>query len=242
MSGSFSLVLIHGHGVDASIWDNIQPELSADIRVIKPNFAHSTSHTTIEAYAEELNAQLQSAGIDKVVLAGHSMGGYIALAYAERYPEQVHGLVLYHSTAYADDADRKIQRQQLIDTMKAQGGAQFIEKQLPKMVAPHYPAEKTQELVARFRGLPTEALIAGMKAIAGRPDRTHVLRDAQYPVLLVLGREDQLISVEKTKALADLSDRIGVSIIDNAGHLSMIEQPETSVLVLRNFLQQADKA
>jgi len=242
MPDSLSLVLIHGHGVDASIWNNIHPELSADIRVIKPNFAQSTSHTTIEAYAEELNAQLQSADLTEVVLVGHSMGGYLALAYAERYPEQVRGLVLYHSTAYADDADRKIQRQQLINTMKAQGGAQFIEKQIPKMVSPDYPAEKTQALVARFRDLPTEALIAGMKAIAGRPDRTSVLRNARFPVLLVLGKQDQLIPLEKTQALANLSAEINVSIIDNAGHLSMVEQPETSVQVLRHFLEQISNA
>jgi pimeloyl-ACP methyl ester carboxylesterase len=238
MQTPFSVVLIHGHGVDASIWDSIYADLALDGPVLKPDVARLTSHTTIEAYAEELNARLQAASINDVVLVGHSMGGYIALAFAERYPAQVRGLVLYHSTAYADDEDRKAQRRQLIETMRTQGGAQFIEKQLPKMVAPDYPAEKVQALIDRYRDLPTDALIAGMEAIAGRPDRTNILRDAPFPILLVLGKQDQLIPLEKTKKLAELSDRIRVALIDDAGHLSMVEQPEASQKILRDFVKQ----
>jgi len=237
MQTPLSSLLIHGHGVDASIWDGIYAGLAEEGPVLKPDLARLTSYTTVEAYAEELATQLQSASIKEVVLVGHSMGGYIALAFAERYPEMVRGLVLYHSTAYADDEDRKAQRRQLIETMETQGGAQFIGKQLPKMVAPGYPVEQVQKLVDRFRDLPTEALIAGMKAIASRPDRTHILQHATFPVLLVLGKDDQLIALEKTKHLADLSDKISVATIDNAGHLSMVEQPEASQNVLRDFLR-----
>lgn len=238
MSNVASVVLIHGHGVDSSIWNDIYDELASNYSVLKPDFSRLTSHTTIEAYTEELNARLQSASIDNVILVGHSMGGYIALAFADRSPDRVSGLVLYHSTAYADNDERKAQRQQLIATMRAEGGAQFIEKQVPKMVSSAYSDEKKQVLADRFRDLPTDALIAGMEAIAGRPDRTHVLRNATFPVLLVLGKDDQLIPVDKTQELATLSDEIDVALIDQAGHLSMIEQPESSVTTLTNFISQ----
>jgi pimeloyl-ACP methyl ester carboxylesterase len=232
------LCLIHGHGVDASIWDGIYADLVLDTQVLKPDFAHLTNHKTIEAYAEDLYARLQDAQIESVVLVGHSMGGYMALAFAEQHPEMVQGLILYHSTATADDEKRKDVRRQTIDELKAQGTVPFIQKQLPKMVAATYPPEKTQVLIDRFRNLPADALIAGVEAIAGRPDRTNVLRPAQFPVLLVLGRDDQLIPFDKTAQLANLSDKITVAPIENAGHLSMVEQPEASIQAIRAFVAQ----
>ncbi|GAB4015967.1 alpha/beta hydrolase [Spirosoma migulaei] len=238
MSQSSSICLIHGHGVDASIWDSVYADLILDVPVLKPDFSRVTNHLTIEAYAEDLYGHIRALQVEKVVLVGHSMGGYMALAFAEQHPELVQGLVLYHSTATADDDTRKEARQQAIEGLKTQGTAPFIQKQLPKMVAPDYPPEKTQVLVEQFLSLPADALIAGISAIASRPDRTQVLRDAKFPILLALGREDQLIPYQKTAQLASLSDRIRVATIEQAGHLSMIEQPAESVRVLRSFLDR----
>ncbi|MFD2933579.1 alpha/beta fold hydrolase [Spirosoma flavum] len=236
MNKPVSIGLIHGHGVDASIWDSIYADLALDNSVLKPDFAQLTNLTTIDEYADELYARLQAAKVEKVVLVGHSMGGYMALAFAEQHPEMVQALVLYHSTATADDENRRQARQQAIDGLEMEGPSPFIQKQLPKMVAPTYPPEKVQLLVERFKSLPADALIAGMKAIAGRPDRTGVLRNALFPVLLVLGRDDQLIPYEKTAQLADLSNQISVAIIEQAGHLSMIEQPIASIQTIRSFI------
>ncbi len=232
----FVWMLIHGHGVDASIWEGIYADLLVDATIVKPDFSRLTNHTTVEGYAEDVYAQLQLAQVEKIVLVGHSMGGYVALAFADQHPELVQGLVLYHSTATADDDNRREGRRQAIEGLKQEGTASFIQKQLPKMVAPGYPPEKTQALINRFLNLPADALIAGMTAIANRPDRTHVLRAAQFPVLLVLGRDDQLIPYEKTVQLADLSNQVSVATIEQAGHLSMVEQPETSVQVLKSFM------
>lgn len=237
MSQSRSVCLIHGHGVDASIWEGIYADLVLEASVSKPDVAQCTNLITIEAYADEIKKRLKVEGIQQVILVGHSMGGYIALAFAEKYPEQMAGLVLYHSTAVADDENRQEVRRQAIEGLQKQGSAPFIQKQLPKMVAPNYPPEKTEQLVERYQNLPADALIAGLKAMAARPDRTHVLRNALYPVLLVLGDQDQLIPLEKIAHLTDLSDRISVAIIERAGHLSMVEQPQQSVQVLRNYLR-----
>lgn len=236
MSQSPTLCLIHGHGVDASIWDSIYADLALETPVFKPDFAYMTNHRTIEAYAEDLYAQLQIAQVEKVILVGHSMGGYIALAFAEQHPDSVHGLVLYHSTALADDENRREVRKQAINELKANGSAPFIRKQLPNMVAPDFPGEKIQQLIDRFVDLPAEALIAGMGAMATRPDRTHVLREASYPILLVLGRKDQIIAHDKAAELAKLSNGIRVETIDNAGHLSMVEQPGESFQIIKAFV------
>ncbi|QKZ14428.1 alpha/beta fold hydrolase [Spirosoma sp. KUDC1026] len=238
MTEPLTLVLIHGHGVDASIWNGIDADLVSVMPVLKPDFSRLTTRTTIEGYAEELMNYLRTVQAHRVVLVGHSMGGYMALAFAERYPALVAGLVLYHSTATADTAERKEQRQKTIGELREQGSAPFIEKQMPKMVAASYPAEKIEPLIDQYRALPANALAVGMTAIMGRPDRTHILREATVPMRLVLGKEDQVIPCEKTQQLADLSEQIDLALIDQAGHLSMVEQPEASVNALRSFLDR----
>lgn len=236
MDDTKTLILLHGHGVDAAIWDDIYTELVTDYPVLKPDFAHLTNLDTIDGYADELYARLEAEQAENVVLVGHSMGGYMALAFAERYPERVQGLILYHSTATADTEERREQRRKTIDELRMQGSAPFIEKQLPKMVATTYSPDETRALVARYVNLPTDGLIAGLKAIASRPDRTNILQTVNFPILLVLGRDDQLIPYEKTAQLANLSDKISVVTIENAGHLSMIEQPEASVQAILEFV------
>ncbi|GAB3751029.1 alpha/beta fold hydrolase [Spirosoma pomorum] len=238
MKEPLTLVLIHGHGVDASIWNSIDADLVSAMPVLKPDFSRSTTRTTIEGYAEELANYLRNVQAKRVVLVGHSMGGYIALAFTERYPALVAGLVLYHSTATADTPERREQRQKTIEELRAQGSTPFIERQLPKMVSPAFPSDKVKQLVASYRTLPADALAVGMGAIMGRPDRTHVLREATIPMRLVLGKDDQLIPYEQTRQLADLSDQIDVALIDQAGHLSMIERPKESVNVLLSFLDR----
>ena len=236
MRDSFTIVLIHGHGVDASIWEGIYAGLVADGPVLRPDFSRLTTHTTIDGYADELFGQLQADGIDNVMLVGHSMGGYIALAFAEQHPEMMRGLCLFHSTAYADDESKQAQRQQTIEALTTEGAVPFIEKTMPKVVAPNYPAHKVEALVTQYQHLPADALIAGVKAIAARPDRTHVLRDAPFPVLLMLGRQDQVIPYEQTSRLAELNERIAVAPLPMAGHLSMIEQPDDALRVLNAFI------
>lgn len=238
MRDSFSIVLVHGHGVDASIWDGVYAGLVSDGPVLKPDVSQLTTLTTIDDYADHLHGQLRADGVDDIMLVGHSMGGYVALAFAERHPEMLRGLCLFHSNAYADDESRKEQRQQTIEALTTQGTAPFIEKTIPKIVAPDYPAGAIQRLVARYRNLPADALIAGMKAIGERPDRTHVLRDAHYPVLLLLGKKDQVMPYDQTSRLADLNERITLVSLPLAGHLGMVEQPDEALAALQSFAAQ----
>lgn len=234
------IVLLHGHGVDASVWDGVYADLSTEHPIWKYDLSRLATHERIEDYAEIVAKYIRAESDvnQKVVVVGHSMGGYVALALAERHPDLIGGLVLYHSTAFADDAEKKQQRFKTILKLAENGAAQFIHEQMPKTVAPNYPADQVQALEDRFRNLPADALIAGMRAMAARPDRIHVLRDARYPVLVVLGRDDQIIAVDKAQMMGDLNDNVNVVVLDGVGHLSMVEDPVASVKTLRQFVGQ----
>ena len=236
MDDKNTLVLLHGHGVDASIWGGIYAGLLSGGPVLQPDFSRLSTYSTIDEYAEELYKRLRAEKIENVVLVGHSMGGYVALAFAEQHPTMIRGLGLFHSTAYADDELKKEQRTKAIGALTDEGTPKFIKELMPKVVAPDYAEGQVQTLIDQFSNLPTDALIAGVRAIAGRPDRTHVLRDASFPVILILGKKDQVIPYERTSRLADLNQRITVVTLLNAGHLGMIEQPDEALNALKSFV------
>ncbi|RYD90791.1 MAG: alpha/beta hydrolase [Sphingobacteriales bacterium] len=204
MSEKPVIVLIHGHGVDAAIWNMVYDDLTTHYRIVKPDLSEQTRHESIEAYAEEVFSLLQSSQIESCILVGHSMGGYIALAFAEQHPELVSGLVLLNSTAFADDETRKQARQKAIETMQTNGSAPFITQTVPKMFGETFSknqADAVQQYVQQYSVLPAEALIAGVRAMASRPDRTAVLKEAAFPVLIIAGQQDQLIPIEKSREL-----------------------------------------
>jgi pimeloyl-ACP methyl ester carboxylesterase len=164
MSDKPVIVLIHGHGVDASIWNAVYDDLATDYRLVKPDISEQSSHETIEAYAESLFSLLQAAQIQSCVLIGHSMGGYIVLALAEQHPELVSGLVLLNSTAFADDEAKKQARQKAIESLQEKGSAPFIGQTVPKMFGKTFSESHPQEVkqyVERFSELQSAALIAG---------------------------------------------------------------------------------
>lgn len=236
-----SLVLIHGHGVDASIWEGVYAGLAESRVVLKPDFAQLSSHTTIEGYAEDLHTRLEAAQVNKVVLVGHSMGGYIALAFAEKYPEKMRGLVLFHSTAFADDEAKKEQRLQVIKKLDAEGSRAFLETAITGMFAPENRTKMgttIKQLIDRYSRLPKEALHAGIQAIRSRPDRTEVLRRATYPVMIVAGRQDQVVPFEKSQQLMDMAPTTQGIVLEQAGHLGMIEQPDQALEALKAFLSR----
>ncbi|GAB3929333.1 alpha/beta fold hydrolase [Larkinella terrae] len=241
MSNKPAIVLIHGHGVDASIWDAVYEGLASDHSVVKPDLSAQTSHETMEAYAEDLYSLLQAAQIQSCVLIGHSMGGYIALALADQHPKLVSGLVLLNSTAFADDEAKKQSRQKAVESLQEQGSGPFIEQTVPKMFGEdfhqNHPAEVAQ-YVDRFSNLPANALSAGMKAMASRPDRVQVLKNASFPVLIIAGKQDQLVPYAKSQELIAAVPNAQTVVLEKSGHLGVIEQPDDVRKAVQNFISK----
>lgn len=234
-----TLVLVHGHGVDAAIWEDLKENLS-EYEVLTPDISTDTKYNSIEAYAEGLNEWLKEKNIEKCVMIGHSMGGYLTLAFAEKYPDTLQGFGLFHSTAYADDDAKREQRKKTLAFMETHGAAAFIKQSAPNMYAESFAKEHPEVIknhIDTYSQLPTEAVIAGFKAIMNRPDRTQVLQNATVPVLFIFGQEDKLISFEKNIGLSELPKDAHTLILTESGHMGMVEDSEVVVKAIREFME-----
>lgn len=241
MSNKPTLVLLHGHGVGPQIWDSLQEELEAEYQVLKPDLSTMTSHTSVEAYAEHLYSRLAAPAIGRIVLIGHSMGGYVALALAASHPERIAGLVLVNSTAFADpDTDeQRAKRDAAKAQLQTEGSAAFVEKAVTGMFAEANQQEKAglvRQTIDRYKTLPVEALLAGLQAIRSRPDRSALLADAPYPVLVLAGRHDKAVPIKRSQELSDELPNAQLVVLENSGHLAMLEEPEAVATAVKQFL------
>jgi pimeloyl-ACP methyl ester carboxylesterase len=234
-----TLVLLHGHGVDDSIWDSIDASINDYYTVVRPNISLFTFCKTVEEYADELHRFLTNAVIEKFTLIGHSMGGYIALAFAEKYPEMLEGFGLFHSTAYADDESKKHQRDQTIDMLRNYGTEMFVKNTAANLYGDRfkelYP-QKIKEHILRFGKLPAEALITGIVAMRDRKDRTSVLAAMPFPVLFIIGMQDKLLPFESCIELSEYPKQSYPFILAEAGHMGMVERPDASARMISWYM------
>lgn len=236
-----TLVLIHGHGVDDAIWENLDAALNEDFTIVRPNISLFTFCQTIEDYADELHRFLTNANIHKSTLVGHSMGGYIALAFAEKYPDFLEGFCLFHSTAYADDDAKKEQRNQAIEVLKNYGTAAFVKNTAANMYGERFKElfpEKVQAHIAKYSNLPAEALIAGINAMRDRPDRTAVLSSMPFPVLFIVGMQDKLLPFESVISLSEFAGKTYPFIMAEAGHMGMVERPDATSRMISWYMSK----
>ncbi|HCT22104.1 MAG TPA: alpha/beta hydrolase, partial [Chitinophagaceae bacterium] len=194
-----TIVLLHGFGEDSQIWNRQIALLSQNHRLIVPDLPGSGNSSmlstpdTIEAYAAAIEALLNHLSVNKCIILGHSMGGYITLAFAEAYPERLLGWGLIHSTAFADSEEKKLNRQRGIELMQQYGAYAFLRNTIPNLFAESFKKQKPEvldQLIESAKAFTAEACCAYYKAMQLRPDRTQVVSGSKIPVLFVLGTED----------------------------------------------------
>ena len=239
------IVLVHGFCESRAVWQNILPALTDKYQVITLDlggFGDSDDllphPTTTESLAEQVKKLLWHLGIDQAVWIGHSLGGYVSLAFAEKYPTQVKGLGLIHSTALPDSDDKKKVRQNVIDFVEKNGVKPFIDNFVEPLFYNKRHAElqasiyKVQEIAFQTS---LKSVVEVTKAMRDRPDRTHVLRQAHYPVLLAIGREDNAVPFETYIPQLTLAPDTLVHIWAETAHMGMYERPEETRGLLRYF-------
>lgn len=238
------VLLLHGFGEDGSIWDRQLTVLESTCHLIVPDLPGSgssgllTGEAGIEDYAECIREILREESIQSCSMIGHSMGGYITLAFAEKYPELLTSWGLFHSTAYADSDDKKNARRKSIDFILKHGSGAFLDTAIPGLF---YDQAKNHKDINRLisRGsndLKPEALVQYYEAMIRRPDRTTALREAKCPVLWILGKHDQAVPFEQGLQQCYLAQQSDVHILRESAHMGMLEQTGLSNEILANFL------
>ena len=244
-----AIVLIHGFPENEGLWQQVVPLLASRFTVIVPDLpgtgeSELLPETTMETLAERIFEILVNEGIHKAVVAGHSMGGYVALAFAERYGYLLEGLSLVHSIASADSEEKKETRRKSIALIRKGGKEPFIKQMIPNLFAPAFKEAHPsviEEQVKRGMELEAGSMTAFYEAMIARPDRTHILKNASFPVQFVLGEEDTLIPSNVGLEQSRLSSRNFVSLYSDTGHMSMIECPERLATDLAEFGEYCHK-
>lgn len=238
------ILFVHGFPLDGALWLPQLDALSDEYRVIVPDlrgFGDSTpsQDVTMERYADDLRALLNELEIDHVVLAGLSMGGYVAFAFYRKYPDRVRGLVLVDTRAQADSDEARANRATTAQKVKEHGAASLADDMLDKLLSPA-TFENQPDLVQTARAMmarqPVEAIVAALQGMAERPDSRPLLGDISVPTLIVVGADDTITPVADAESMADAIPGSKLVIIPNAAHLSNLEQPQAFNQALREFI------
>lgn len=240
------VVFLHGYCESHRIWDYFDAGLSDSFRVICPDlpgFGYSLSLNsgfTLTAVADSIKAVLDDLKIHQCVIIGHSLGGYITLAFAEKYPEKLMGLGLFHSSAFEDSPEKKESRTKLMDFVRQNGVAPFVRTFVPSLffegnLISHEDAVKS--VLEMAYETPEESVVEYARAMRDRPDRSHVLERFDHPVLFIIGEEDGSVPFDKNVMQSGIPQKPVVHVFKNTGHMGMFEKKEETLNAVRNFLE-----
>lgn len=241
-----AIVLLHGFCENKRIWQTIENALKDNYRIFCfdfPGFGESDlflNDFSMESLADEVARVLHSLDIDSCIMIGHSMGGYVTLAFAEKYPELLTAFGLFQSTAYADSEQRKINRDKTLLFIEKFGVQQFADSFVQQLFYPKNRSHLTEEihlLKQMTVNSRMEAIVGCTLAMRNRIDRTHVLKQATVPILLVQGKEDQTLPIDNFYAQVDMCKQPITHILAETGHVAMIERPFESVKIVETFIQ-----
>ncbi|MCU0375340.1 MAG: alpha/beta hydrolase [Chitinophagaceae bacterium] len=242
-----NIVLLHGFGEDHRVFDAILPLPDGGYHIYTPDLpgsgilADAEAPAEIEKMADWLAAYANGKGLKSFVLLGHSMGGYIALAFAEKYADRLVGLGLLHSTAYADSPAKKDVRFKAIDFMHQKSGFTFLKTAIPGLFAPNFARNNpniVDQLVEQATAFSTQNLQQYYRAMANRPDRSEILKNATFPVLIIAGTEDNAAPIADLSAQAALPAICHFSILEDTGHMGMLEKPQAFAAIILTFLKR----
>ncbi len=230
------LVLIHGYPLDGSIWNEVAPVLGMQYDVIVPNlrgFGGSTtvnSTYTISDMADDISGLLDHLGMEKAAFAGHSMGGYVALAFAKKYPKRVSSLALVSSQAVGDPPERKEARYKTAEEVAQKGVGVVVDAMTTKLSADQRVQSLARSLITKQS---KEGIIGALKAMAEREDITSSLSSFAFPIVLVHGEADALIPIDRAREIKALVPSASLVELPSVGHLPMMEAPEMTVNTLK---------
>ncbi len=243
------VVLLHGFGEDGAIW-NRQVKALKGYRLMIPDLpgtgnSEMIDDMSMEGMAENLlnlvtyDQKENGRGSETFTLVGHSMGGYITLAFAELYPHLLNGFGLVHSTAYADSPEKVDTRRKGIEFIETHGAYEFLKTSTPNLYAPQSREQHPEwisEHLERVHNFSGAALVNYYDSMIKRPDRTGILKITEVPVLFILGKYDNAVPMKDGLEQCYLPSLSYIDVLYQSGHMGMIEEEAKTNESLTKFL------
>jgi len=237
------IVLVHGFPLDHTIWEPVVAPLTKHSRIVLPDlrgFGRSPvppGKTSIRMMAEDLVVLLDLLKIDKAIMVGHSMGGYICLSFAQAYPHRLAGLGLVATQAAADTPEKRQARFNTADEVERHGVKVIADNMVPKLTANAELQTVLRELILKTDPI---GVIGALKAMAERPDSTGLLSSISVPSVVLAGSVDTLIPIERSKTMAQLLARAWLAELPGVGHMPMMEAPQQAAETLRQLIHAVE--
>lgn len=240
-----TLVLLHGYLQNLDVWSSYILTYMRYMRVISidlPGHGYSECFRDVhdmDFMARAVRAVLSDAMVEQCVMVGHSMGGYVALAYADAYPHHLRGLGLIHSHALAD-TEAIIERRMATCEQVTNNRAGYIVGFVPPLFDNSRRitmAQEIKDLQDQCLETKTESIIAAQRGMACRPSRIHVLQKLEVPVLFVYGKNDTRIPLELGVSQAMVARHAEILILDNVAHMAHLEERDYVKPRLRHFVE-----
>jgi pimeloyl-ACP methyl ester carboxylesterase len=238
--GGPAIVFLHGFCESREIWKDFVQSISERFRTIAldlPGFGNSPSLDsgfTIDDVADQVAISLQDMRLYDAFIVGHSLGGYVALSLAERYPHLTKGLSLFHSTVYADSEEKQENRNKVIRFVSEHGvrayvdtfvPGLFFDKSGPGVNETHAIAVQTSE----------ETLISFLKAMRDRPDRFEWWKKSDLPKLLIAGREDSIVPLAASRDMSKIGRNLQYFELEKTAHMGFFEAKQDSQQIIARF-------
>jgi pimeloyl-ACP methyl ester carboxylesterase len=241
-----TLVLIHGFPETLEVWDEFSVKLSRHFRVIAIDLpGHGETPCigyvhSMELMADCIKAVMDSLSLRRYLLIGHSMGGYATLAFAELYPDQLSGVCLFHSHPFSENAEKKAERDRAIALVK-KDHKHYVNEVISSLFAPDTISlfkEDIRELKQIAKGISRQGIVNALEGMKERSEREWILRSANYPVLLILGKMDRIVPYQLLIEQTSGMKQVEVLLLEKSGHMGFIEEKKKTQDYLIRFARK----
>ena len=222
---------------------------AAGCHVITPDlrgFGENTNFAdinTMEDMAKDVAELMDTLKIERAIIGGLSMGGYVTFNFYRLFPEKFAALLLFDTNPAADSEEKRQSRFDLIDAIEKTGAQALIDGMLPNLISDSTKennADLVEKLKATFAAVNPQAAIAALRGMAERQDHTNLLKDVRVPALLIFGEHDKITNLEIAEKMKSEIPGAALTRIKHAGHYSNLEQPESFNAALVSFVKLVD--
>ncbi len=237
------VVLLHGFCACGDLFSDVAPTIARDFRVICPDLpGHGGSEMLpggdmIEQSADWLYGICNELQLNDIILIGHSLGGYISLSFADKFPTRLSGLGLFHSTAYPDKPATVVKRNKNMRFVERYGVESFLRSFVPSLFRELNP-EWIEQVYQLGKFTMKRAVMDYIESMRDRSDKSTVLSNLDIPVLFILGGHDEFVPIEDVRDQVLLTEKGTICFIEHAAHAGMIEDPAMSSYAILGFSRE----